>query len=288
MIGVVVPAFNCANSAKRLVQEIQELDFGPIYLIDDASDEHIRVPNHSGEGLHLIRNEENLGYSGSVLKGINLALAAGCSAIATIDGDAAHRTEDLSVLAKSWVAEPDALLIGDRMASKSFLQLPTKMLANQVSSSLVSLCFGGNTTQNRDVSSGLRVYHKDFAQSLIDRQVERFGLCYSSIFWSLKSEFAMRWVPIEVNYSPIEFQFTKQEEFCDLLAQLEVMNTLNFDLSKLSKLVRSNMNFNILLGEKSVFALFVSPYKGYIFREIELSEFGCETVDLRRRSNYDL
>lgn len=288
MLGVVVPSYNCSEAAIDLVQEIASRNVGPIYLIDDASDIPISSQFTGGSRVSVIRNDHNLGYSQSVIKGMSAAVSDGCSAVATIDGDAAHLVDDLHNLARAWRPASCSLLIGDRMRSRSFRSLPTKLLANQISSALISLCFGGLTTAGRDVSCGLRIYRRDLIEALRYKQVERYGLCYSSIFLATSSQQTITWAPIEVRYPPNQFHFTKQIEFADLLSELSSLNTFKFDLTTLIEAVNSKSSFNVTLPESSAFALFLEPFNGYFFRSIDRTEDGFETVRLDEVSTNEI
>lgn len=280
MLGVVVPAYNCNESVNILVGELQQHGFAKIIVIDDYSTPPLFLDGGIQRNVDVVRNNVNIGYSASVLRGMRLARSLGWSAIATIDGDGAHRVSDLARLSLALTSEAHPLVIGDRMRSISFEHLPTKRLANLISSSLTSACFGGSLTKGRDVSSGLRIYQPSFVDILAGKNHERFGLCYSSIHWAIQSGLSVGWYPIEVEYPPDQFQFTKRREFIDMLAQLNDVNVLSFDLSTVREYVLDGRCFNVVDSTSTIFALYLDAFDGYVFRLISEVVNGYPVVKL--------
>lgn len=87
-IAVVIPCYRVKNSIYELVQGVPQ-DITRIYLVDDdcpdkSLDEiaHFNLPRVS-----ILRNLQNLGVGGAVMRGYEAALADGMEVVVKIDGD---------------------------------------------------------------------------------------------------------------------------------------------------------------------------------------------------------
>ena len=283
MIGVVIPAYNVGVNLSNLLLDLNVANIGPIFVVDDCSAVPICSQFFDAPNIEILRHNENKGYSKSVMRGMQRAFEVGCNAAMTIDGDGAHRVTDALSLAQHWGAvNRISLLIGDRMNSWSFRHITTKRIANLLSSYLVSKTFGSPITDRKDVSSGLRIYSQQLYEILKNKNSEKYGLCYSSIYWSLAKDLRIEWLPIEVWYAPTEFCFTKRNEFLDLLSQLQILNIFDFDYTILNESVKTLQSFNITFDNKIYFSLYMEQFDGYFFRRQLRIISGFPTFDISK------
>jgi dolichol-phosphate mannosyltransferase len=87
-IAVVIPCYRVQNTIENLVRAIPE-DITKIYMVDDNCPdkcldqiEYMDMPK-----VVILRNPENLGVGGAVMRGYEAALADGMEVVVKIDGD---------------------------------------------------------------------------------------------------------------------------------------------------------------------------------------------------------
>ncbi len=111
----IIPSFNHSEMVGELVRLLREAGL-PIFIIDDGSDEPSRralVALHAPEaGVIVHRLGVNRGKGGAVMKGFELARAAGFTHALQIDADGQHDLARLPEFIGLSEAHPDALIAG--------------------------------------------------------------------------------------------------------------------------------------------------------------------------------
>lgn len=111
----VVPSRNHAAALPVILQRLREAGL-PVFLIDDASDapasDAIAALAAPGRGIVVHRFETNQGKGGAVIKGFELADAAGFTHAIQVDADGQHDLGALPSLLSLGAAHPDALVLG--------------------------------------------------------------------------------------------------------------------------------------------------------------------------------
>ena len=91
-IGIVIPAFNEQGSLAKLIPIIK--NYGNVLVINDGStDETQKIINQFK--CQYIKNEKNLGYEKSIIKGLKFFINNNFDYILTFDADGQHDVEDL-------------------------------------------------------------------------------------------------------------------------------------------------------------------------------------------------
>ena len=96
-IGIVIPAFNEQDSLAKLIPIIK--NYGNVLVINDGStDETQKIINQFK--CQYIKNEKNLGYEKSIIKGLKFFINNNFDYILTFDADGQHDVEDLKKILK--------------------------------------------------------------------------------------------------------------------------------------------------------------------------------------------
>ena len=146
-LAIVVPARNEEKTIKKVIFSLKK--YGDILIVDDSSTDKTSfiIQNLS---IRYIKNKINLGYEGTVLKGIKYLLKKNYKYIATFDADGEHDPKFLLNIKK--IKNFD-LLIGKRKKlnrfSEYFFSFVTRLFFNI-----------------HDPLSGLRIYNTNFLKKI--------------------------------------------------------------------------------------------------------------------------
>jgi len=111
-ITVVIPCYNEGATIGDVVRNALT-HVNEVIVVDDTS------KDNSGEsaraaGAHVIRNDVNRGYDGSIQKGFEEAIRRGADIILTMDADGQHRIEDIEPIVRPILAGEADVTIGQR------------------------------------------------------------------------------------------------------------------------------------------------------------------------------
>lgn len=111
----IVPSHNHVAALAATLQRLGEAGL-PVFLIDDGSDaaarDAIAALAASARVVTLYRFEANQGKGGAVIKGFELAAAAGYTHAVQVDADGQHDLAALPKLLSLAAVHPDALVLG--------------------------------------------------------------------------------------------------------------------------------------------------------------------------------
>ena len=111
----IVPSRNHAAALAGIVHRLRGVGLS-VFIIDDASDEPARqaiAALHAPEqGVVAHRFEANQGKGGAVIKGFELAVAAGFTHAAQVDADGQHDLSVVPAMLSLGEAHPDAIIVG--------------------------------------------------------------------------------------------------------------------------------------------------------------------------------
>jgi glycosyltransferase involved in cell wall biosynthesis len=91
-LAIVIPAFNEAATISEVVATARS--FGQVIVVDDASTDQTGELARQAGG-HVLRNEHNLQYDGSLSAGLNEAIRIACEYALTLDADGQHDPDDI-------------------------------------------------------------------------------------------------------------------------------------------------------------------------------------------------
>jgi predicted LPLAT superfamily acyltransferase len=153
----IVPSFNHCEMVDQLVRHLRDVNL-PVFVIDDGSDEPTRATLsalHAPEREVIVcRFDTNRGKGAAVMKGFDLARAAGFTHALQIDADGQHDLSDLAEFIALAEAHPDALIAG------SPIHDVTMPRGRRIGRSITHFWVGIETLTKHPVDSmcGMRLY----------------------------------------------------------------------------------------------------------------------------------
>ena len=150
--AVVIPAHNEARTIRAVAAAaLQQMPL--VIVVDDASTDGT-AEVLQGLPVLVVRNEQNRGKAGSLLRGASAAIERGASAIITLDGDGQHAPDDIPLLLQAYRAMPGGIVIGARLHHRDKIP-PVRYWANRFANFWICLASGYSIA---DTQSGFRVY----------------------------------------------------------------------------------------------------------------------------------
>ncbi|QOW24650.1 glycosyltransferase family 2 protein [Lysobacter sp. H23M47] len=156
-IVVVIPALNEALRIRDVVAGALR-QCSNVIVVDDGSDDDT-VARIAALPVTVLRNRQRLGKGASLRRGFQAALAAGASAVLTMDGDGQHLADDIPRLLEAGNLYPGHIVIGARLRRRS--QQPRyRRAANAFADWGIAW---GTGYQIADTQSGQRLYPAEVA-----------------------------------------------------------------------------------------------------------------------------
>lgn len=151
------------STLRSLPKEIKGIDSIKILIINDGSkDNTYNIVKEYGVDF-LFSNKVNMGLAYSFNQGIILSLQNGADIIVHTDADNQYKSDFIIDLVEPILVNNYDLVIGERNFKniKSFSYF--KVFLQKLASLIISILTGNKF---RDVTSGFRAYHKDYASEI--------------------------------------------------------------------------------------------------------------------------
>jgi len=193
---VVIPAYNEAATVRDVAMRARQ-QCRHVVVVDDGSIDGT-AQALAGLDVTVIRNEENLGKAGSLVRGFDHALGHGALGVITLDADGQHAPEEIPSFLKGAMNDPVAFQIGARrrdLRKTSFWRYG----ANRVADFWISWAAG---QQIEDTQSGFRLYPASFLRSLRLRQGRERSFVFESEVLIEAGRRGLRIEMIEVGVMP--------------------------------------------------------------------------------------
>jgi flavin-dependent dehydrogenase len=110
---VLIPVFNEAATIGDIVERARL--HGPVLVVDDGSTD-ATAARAAAAGAEVVTLEARRGKGAALRRGFAEARRRGVARVVTLDGDGQHEPDEIPRLLKAAVEEPDALVIGGRLA----------------------------------------------------------------------------------------------------------------------------------------------------------------------------
>lgn len=267
-VAAIVPCFNESPRLARVLEQLRGLGIFTV-LIDDGS------RDGSGDiaeahGATVIRNSENIGYTRSILRGFDALLTLGARRLITIDGDHAHDASDLVRLLRS--SDSFDMAIGDRFLSGALVDYETKHIANIFACHVFFRSLGRAVPSSYcDITSGLRVFGRDFAKALVvrARHCTRFGLCYFSIKECLERGLVLKRFSAGVAYDSrrvLQTQVGELENFLDEMLLIARTREYVHIVAAIRKKVSRRENISFFIEDQLFSMGWIHELGGFIFQ----------------------
>lgn len=197
-IAVVIPAYNEAATIANIVE--RTLSFADkIIVVDDASSDDT-ADRLAQFPVLLLRNQNNLGKSRSLVRGMQTALAQGACGVITLDGDGQHLPEDIPRFLDMAARFPQHIIIGSRLADKAAFP-PARYYANRIANFWISWAAHHRVA---DSQCGFRLYPRSGIETFASRLMTRPSFVFESeiLIEAGRAGIFTRAVPIAAIYSP--------------------------------------------------------------------------------------
>lgn len=196
----LIPAFKPEALLVDLVRELIASGFRSVIVVDDGSppaaasvfDELSAIP-----GCKLLRHEANRGKGRALRTGLAFFLERypAAEGLLTLDADGQHRPQDAVRVAESFLAAPDAFVIGSRKAAGN---MPWRSrFGNHLTRQVFRWVAG---VRLADTQSGLRCFSRAIAPRLLALAGERYEYELNVLAACPKMSVPLREVEIETVY----------------------------------------------------------------------------------------
>ena len=166
-LGVLIPAFDEAESIGRVIQDIPRDVAGIeevfIIVVDDGSNDNTHEVAIRKGADHVVRHERNQGLGVAFRNGLQLALRLGADVIVNIDGDDQYSGPDIPALVAPIVNDEADVVLGDRQVDSLDHMSPGRRLGNRIATWTVRRLSGANVP---DGQTGFRAFSRDAALRL--------------------------------------------------------------------------------------------------------------------------
>ena len=153
---ILIPAYNEAATIADIVERARL--HGPVLVVDDGSTDGTGAAAGAA-GAEVVSLGARRGKGAALRRGFAEALRRGVSRVVTLDGDGQHEPDEIPRLLKVAIEEPDAVVIGGRLAGLA--ESPARVIpvgrlaALRVAGFFIDWLSGAPVA---DTQSGFRVY----------------------------------------------------------------------------------------------------------------------------------
>jgi len=195
---VVIPAYNEAATVRDVAMRARRQCAHVIVVDDGSTDGTARAI--AGLDVTLLRNEQNRGKAGSLVRGFDYALSRGALGVVTLDADGQHAPEELSLFIESAQADAHVLAIGARHREQRRISM-WRYGANCIADFWISWAAG---QWIEDSQSGFRLYPAKLLRAirLAHDKTRSFVFESEMLIEASRRGFVCRAVPISVSKRP--------------------------------------------------------------------------------------
>jgi len=149
---VVIPSYNEVATVREVAARARR-HCPNVIVVDDGSVDGT-VQALAGLDVTVLRNDENRGKAGSLMRGFDHALAHGAAGVITLDADGQHAPEEIPSFLEQAAQYPDAFIIGARRRDQRQVSF-WRYAANRIADFWIGWAAG---MPIEDSQSGFRLY----------------------------------------------------------------------------------------------------------------------------------
>ncbi len=195
-ISVVVPCYNEEQSIVKTIRELVDalsgldIEFEVIVVNDASTDRSIELLSGIHGPVKIITNEVQLGYGGSLKRGI---LQSKYNIFLIIDADGTYPCESIAELLKVFIENNCDMVVGARI--KENVQIPkARRFGKWFIARFASYLCGRNIP---DMNSGLRVMKKEVVEKYLHILPNGFSFTTTITLAMLTNNYSVVYVPID-------------------------------------------------------------------------------------------
>lgn len=199
---LIVPALEPRKDFPELIDQLLQLNIGPVIVVDDGSGYKyrglFRLVN-SKENCTVLYHENNYGKGASIKTAIRWTMDHyyAFKGIITVDCDGQHRPSDVKAIYNKLVSLPDESLV---LGVRSFDTEDTpelSRLGNRVSSSVMKALY---SIDLKDTQTGLRGFQKSMLDWLLHVRGERYDYELNVLIEAKKKSYSFVLVDVDTVY----------------------------------------------------------------------------------------
>ena len=260
---IILPTFNNERQLKLLIPKLEKYKKRVVFIDDGSSDDTDRVLEESN--CLYIKNDNNMGISYSVAKGVDYALEAGYEAVILMDADGQHNPRYIDDFDFKLIN--NGLVMGNRFYQTE--GIPTcKYAANSLGSAMVNKVFG---TCFKDISCGFKGFR--LTDKLVDaiKNGSGYSLVYDLLFQAILEEEKIESVNMPAIYYPGEFWYTRRSEILALIEALEryseCFELYQYGFNEFKESINNNRDFYMKVDNIEYWGFYISSYQGYMVQK---------------------
>lgn len=191
-IIAVIPAHDEAPRIGAVVEGA--LSHLPVLVVDDGSgDETASVA--AAAGAEVVAQSPNQGKGAALRTAFRRALAKGCDAVVTLDGDGQHDPSEIPAFLAARGSTGAELIVGYR----DFRRMPpTRRVANSLGGIAFSRAVGRPIADNQ---SGFRLVDRRLMEALLESREPGFEFEIEMIAAAIRLGLTIEWIPIRTIYA---------------------------------------------------------------------------------------
>jgi len=195
---VVIPAYNEATTVRDVAMRARR-QCRHVVVVDDGSTDGTAEALADVDVI-LLRNEQNCGKAGSLVRGFDHALAHGADGVITLDADGQHLPEEIPVFLEQAKDCPNTLLVGARGRDQR-RALFWRYVANRIADFWIGWAAGQPI---EDSQSGFRLYPTQLLQMVTISHGPERSFVYESeiLIEAARNGYEIRSAPVSVTRRP--------------------------------------------------------------------------------------
>lgn len=216
---IIIPTYNNATTIGRVIESVLAYS-DKVIVINDGSTDSTQTILEGFDNITILNHPENRGKGYSLRKSFDYAVEQGYDYALTLDSDGQHLAEDIPVFLEALANSPDTLLIGARNMQVDNVPLKSSV-GKKFSNFWIKVTTG---LVLADTQSGFRLYPIRKMKG-IKFVSTRFEFEVEVIVKSVWNDIAIKSVPVQVFYAPVEERISHYRPFVDFM-RISMLNVM--------------------------------------------------------------
>ena len=262
--AIIIPAFNEEKTITFLLEQLASIKRNVIIIDDGSTDQTYELA--IDKNCCIIRNDENMGVSYSIKKGLCYAFENGFTKAVLLDADGQHETKYIEQFDK--MLKNFDFVMGNRFYSGSVAP-DLKWNSNILGAMLINKIFNQNFT---DVSCGFKGFHiTPPLLRYLEKSVD-FSIVFDLLLYMLQNQSNIGVVEMPAIYNPSQLYITRIRELESFIHALNSLNCVNFpaniyhNVEIINNSLKARKDFHVHLDGMDFYGFFIARADGYIIQ----------------------